>query len=181
MDTLIIGGRTFTGVTGIKATDDNSTVQTFTKGGGGGSEYTLLVSDEVTVNTTSTTLTTVKTITVPSVWTSAAIVYIQIRDKAGPRNGYFYGWDGYFINPNPSNDSTSNATNPLSNIYSYASTTFLRSTGHYGVCTSSTIPSDGTITIQSRYSSNNSRTIDGTFSIKIYLLKWPDNVSPFAR
>lgn len=37
MDTLIIGGRTFPGVTGIKATDDNSVVQTFTKGGGGSS------------------------------------------------------------------------------------------------------------------------------------------------
>lgn len=39
MDTLIIGGKTFTGVTGIKATDDNSTVQTFTKGGGGGNSW----------------------------------------------------------------------------------------------------------------------------------------------
>ena len=36
-DTLIIGGRTFTGVTGIKATDSSDVVQTFTKGGGGSS------------------------------------------------------------------------------------------------------------------------------------------------
>ena len=35
-DTLIIGGTTYTGVTGIKATDNNNIVQTFTKGGGGG-------------------------------------------------------------------------------------------------------------------------------------------------
>lgn len=34
-DTLIIGGKTYTGVTGIKATDDSDVVQTFTKGGGG--------------------------------------------------------------------------------------------------------------------------------------------------
>lgn len=35
-DTLIIGGRTYTGVAGFKATDDNGVVQTFTKDGGGG-------------------------------------------------------------------------------------------------------------------------------------------------
>lgn len=39
MDTLIIGGKTYTGVTGIKATDSSDVVQTFTKGGGGGLEY----------------------------------------------------------------------------------------------------------------------------------------------
>ena len=36
-DTLVIGGKTYTGVTGIKATDSSDVVQTFTKGGGGGS------------------------------------------------------------------------------------------------------------------------------------------------
>lgn len=38
-ESLRIFGVDYTGVTGIKATDDNDTVQTFTKGGGGGLEY----------------------------------------------------------------------------------------------------------------------------------------------
>lgn len=33
-DTLIIGGQTFTNVAGIKATDSNNMIQTFSKGGG---------------------------------------------------------------------------------------------------------------------------------------------------
>lgn len=38
-DTLIIGGQTYTNVAGIKATDSNSVIQTFSKGGGGASNY----------------------------------------------------------------------------------------------------------------------------------------------
>lgn len=93
-------------------------------GGGGGSSYTLLHSEEVTVSTTSTTVTNVKTIKLDTGWTAEDIIYIRIRDKAGKRNGYFYGSDNFVINAYAKNGQTGDYQNVLKHCWRYSNDTY---------------------------------------------------------
>ena len=151
---------------------------------GGGSSYTLLTTKEYTVNTTSTSATTLATISLgSSYFTSNKILYVKTRDKAGPRNGYFVASDVYFFNTNAANSSTSTMStvprviirkNASGTLYSYFSTT----TG-YGVYGWS-ISSSGDLIIQQRYSSNYSLTINGTYEVRVYMLDYaPTQGNPY--
>lgn len=149
------------------------------------SSYTLLGSHEFTVNTTSTSAASVGTFTVPTtVWTKDKAIYIRIRDKAGKRAGYFYGTDNWFINLNAQTGSTSAFSAGLRYIRRYSSSSVFgqyygSSTTGYGVYVYS-IAKNGTITIYSRYSSNYSLTINGTYVVEVYTLDLPGGTSPFA-
>ena len=136
---------------------------------GGGDGMTLLYSGEVTTSYNSTTASLVKTIeSLSGVWDIDAIIYVKIRDKAGKREGYFYGSDSFMIRIN--------TTSPMRNMY--RSAFYVNSDGtlgeyrnptnsSYGVYPNS-ISSNGNVDIYEKYSSTNSLTIDGTYSIKIY-------------
>lgn len=68
-----------------------------------GSSYVKLWEGDYTVSTTSTSAVSQPSISAPSsVWTSAKMIFIAVRDKVGKRAGYYYGGDGIFANPNPS-------------------------------------------------------------------------------
>lgn len=148
-----------------------------------GSAYTLVASEDFTVNTTSTTATEVGTVNLTAnEWTGDKIIYVKIRDKAGERNGYFLGSDAFIINVIAANNSTSTLSNfPRSIItryYSYA--TNLSTT--YGVYTSSIKYEDGIakVVISSAYNSGISRTINGTYNVSVYTLDYaPDQGNPF--
>lgn len=143
-------------------------------GGGGGSDYTLLASKEFEVSTTSTTAIDVGTVSAgAAAYDSSKIIYVRIRDKAGVRDGYFIENDSWFAN-----------------LYQYKSQTTLLSicgklsigegvvsSSAYGVYPYS-ISSDGTVTIKAKYSSSYG-TIDGTYVVEVYALKWPNDDSPF--
>lgn len=141
--------------------------------------YTKLAETEVTVNTTSSTVTTVATINIDpasDVWTSAHQIFISIRDKAGKRAGYFYGGDSIISNPLVG----SAITNIARNTYTYSSAgQFGVSAQGYGVYVYD-INRSGRIRIMSRYHQTYSLTIDGTYKIEVYALPYPDNVSPFV-
>lgn len=146
--------------------------------------YTKLVETEVAASTTSTTVTTIKEIDIApasDAWTSAYMIYIRIRDKAGKRNGYFYGSDAIFSNPHPANGSSTTAfAAPARNTY------MCDSNGNYtqNVSANGVFPYDinssGRIRIASRYNATSSLTINGTYKIEVYALPYPDNVSPFV-
>ena len=158
---------------------------------GGGSDYELIVSKEYNISTLSTTQQAIDTI-IPSqnIQTADKIVYVKIRDKAGKRNGYFYGSDQWFINLP--------AANGLQSLVAYAPRIIYgcKSTGKWDGATTGTfypassasaagviasvITGGGNINITARYSQNVSYTIDGTFVVEVYYLKWPNNVSPIA-
>lgn len=152
---------------------------------GGGSSYTLLHSEDISVNTTSTTVANVKTINgIANAWVSDAIIYIRIRDKAGPRNGYFYGSDNFVVNPNPKNGSTSSTyyQNVLKYTWRYNNNQYAVSTNTgtspYGVAVSQIGPGtsgSASITITRRYNSSNSLTINGTYSVEVYSVAPPTN------
>ena len=151
---------------------------------GGGSSYKLLASQEYTANTTSTSATVLGTISAGSAaWTSDDILYVRIRDKAGKRSGYFYGSDAWVTNINDANGVTTDISAIPKIAYSYNSNTwyqaFQATASGYGVYLAK-VASNGTITISTRYSSTSSRTINGTYLVEVFALKWPDNEKPFA-
>lgn len=150
--------------------------------GGGGGSYKLLASKEFTVSTSSSQESSVGTVTVDGGWTSDAIIYVKVRDKAGKRNGYFRGSDGFVINYYAANGTTSspNATRLVTGVNSGG--TFAQSTSSYGVYLSSYSKGTGdgvaTATIKAKYSSSYG-TINGTFLVEVYALSWPNDDSPF--
>lgn len=148
------------------------------------SSYILLGSDEVTVNTTNTSATFVLTMNLPAsdLWTSAKIIYVSVRGKAGKRQGYFYGSDCWFINPNPANNSaTTSMTGTRMAWYTYDANGLWSveiGTTWYGVFAYD-ITNDGRLRIRSRYNASSTLTINDTFEVKVYALAWPDG-TPFA-
>lgn len=151
-------------------------------GGGGGSSYTLLVSDEVTVNTSSGTATNVKTLTIPvsTIYTAQKIIYVKTRDKAGARTGYYFGTDAFFVNKNPVISTTATSISAFGVTYRYTTAganVRVERTNPYGVYGAS-INDQGVLTIKSCYNGNYTGTINGTYTIEVYALEWPGNVSP---
>lgn len=178
------------------AEDDNadgySSVTVNVSGGGGDSSYTLLNSSEVSAKTTSNSAKTVGTIAIgDSLYTANAIIYVKIRDKAGKRNGFFYGTDTYFVNSYAGNGMSQSLISVRPTIlYSFnanGKTKFSPTSGGYVFTNSSSsfgvyaanITGTGGITIQAKYNTNTG-TIDGTYIVDIYLLEWPDNSSPIS-
>lgn len=144
-----------------------------------GSSYVKIGEADFSASSSSTTATLVDSFTVdtPSeLWTSAKLIYVSIRDKAGKRNGYFYGTDTWFSNPVPINQGTANVfTVPARLIYACDSDgKMLVNSSNYGV-----YPYDvgrtGTIRIYVRYQSSYTLTINGTYHVEVYALSWPDS------
>lgn len=145
--------------------------------GGGGSDYELLAEEEFTVNTTSTSQTSIGTISFNAI-PRTTILYVSIRDKAGPRNGYFYGYDAWYM-LQPGTSSSNSAARMLYRLSSSGAWT--ATTASYGVYPYTYNPGNGTLTIYRRYNSTNSLTINGTFAVKVYGLKYPTGTSaPWA-
>ena len=144
------------------------------------SSYTLIHSEELVAdNITSTTAATFKTIQLGSeAYTSAAMIYVKVRDKAGPRNGYYYGNDAFYCNCYPVNGVTT-AINSVKLTYR------IESDGSFGFTDAGygfypyTIYSTGAFIIRRRYHSTYTLTFDGTYVLEVYKLQWPGNVSPF--
>lgn len=186
----------FTDVTGTTATasdvasgkvffaSDGTQTTGTASGGGGSSSWTLVASTSYQVSTTSTSNATVATWETgdSSIWTSDKIVYVRIRDTAGKRAGYFYGSDNFFINHYPANANTSSTSLNLCIKYvcRYTSDSeYGQTTSAYGVW-ADYIYSDGRIRIRSRYNSTYSLTINGTYSVQVYLLAPPTNAPIFT-
>lgn len=152
------------------------------------SSWTKVAETSYQVSTTSTSAETVDTWATghSELWTSDKIVYIRIRDTAGKRNGYFYGSDTFFMNMYPVSGSTATGTSNgvITNIWRVSSsetygTRYGYGTTGYGVF-AGTIYSDGRIDIRRRYNSTYSLTIDGTYSVQVYLLDPPTGAPIFT-
>ena len=175
------GTATFTETAGSQTFTENGTYDVTSlaqavvdvSGGGGGSSWELLASQDFTAETTSTSQTNIGTISCGSgAFVAGDFIYVRVRDKAGKRAGYFYGTDNFYANINAANGSTSafsvsakytHRVNSAGNYATYASNSA------YGVY-SLGISSSGNITIASKYSANNSLTINGTYAVEVYKL-----------
>lgn len=143
--------------------------------------YTIPVSlEDISANTTSTSATSLKSITgITGAWDNTCIIYVRIRDKAGPRSGHFYGTDNFYFGYQQANGSTSAGTNMARTLHRYTtSNTWAEYVGAYGVYCYD-INSSGRVRIYTRYNSSNTTTINGTYRVQIYKLTFPDGKSPF--
>lgn len=147
---------------------------------GGASPWTLVTEQDETISTTSTTATTAATIECgSSICTKDKIVWVHVRDKAGKRDGYFYGTDAFFINIDKANNDTSAPFSlPAAMSLRYSGSLYGGYSGTYGIYGYS-ISSTGQLIIRSRYNSTYSKTIDGTYNIKVYTLDLPAGTTLF--
>ena len=152
-----------------------------TNSGGGGSNWTLIKSGTLTVNTTSTSAGSAGTLECGSTaWTATDIIWVRIRGQSGKRSGYFYGSDAFFANYRAKNNSTTADSVPTVLYYRVDSGgTYTAASGSYGVYAYS-INTSGTLTIRRRYNSTNTLTINDTFDIDVYKLTLPSGKALFA-
>lgn len=142
--------------------------------GGSGYGYTKLAEDDVEVNTTSTTQTIVKTLSCGlSAYTTDKLLYVRIRDKAGKRNGYYFGSDSFYSNKGI---STANIRGVL--WYTVDSSGAVKVESSNAGIYPNYLYGNGNLDIAARYF-NSPGIINGTFHVEVYLLDWPDGVSPF--
>lgn len=147
---------------------------------GGGSSWELMGSKELTISTTSTSNTNQGDITCSGAYTKDAVIWVRIRDKAGAKAGYMFGTDTLFFNANKANSSTSTYSTKITNVIRYStSSQWGCYTGNYGVYGYS-ISNAGKILIYSRYNSNNTLTINGTYVIEVYKLSLPSGKTIFG-
>ena len=140
--------------------------------------YQLLATAEFTVNTTSTTATSIGTIALgSSFFTSNKIIYVKVRDKAGPRAGYFVGTDSYIFNFSAGSSATTTVTAKAILTHRKASggafTTYVAPSGTigYGVYPYS-LDSSGDLLIYRRYNSTYTPTLNGTYVVEVYTLDY---------
>lgn len=147
--------------------------------GGGGSSYTLLAETDFTVDTVSTSSIEVGTIACgSSAYTTDRLIYVRVRDKAGRRNGYYYGGDVFVAVPRTQNESNSQVHTAISSYVDDSGKNYAVG-GTYGILAKK-IDDEGNVYIAARYNANNTKTINGTFHVEVYRLSWPDGVSPYT-
>lgn len=184
---LVSGSQTITKNGTVDVKNLASVVVNVPSEGGGGvveSSWTKIAEKSYTVNTTSTSASTVETWATgdSSIWTSDKMIYVRVRNAAGKTKNAFYGSDNYFLNVYPKNASTGTSSLAVirhiicvdsNNIYS--ASRYVGTTG-YGIY-ADYIYSNGRIRIMKRYSSSYSATINGTFNVEVYLLDPPSGLT----
>lgn len=150
-------------------------------GGGGGdmSSYTLLGSKEVTVSTSSTTEIAVDDMSFTGSNLDGKILFATIRDKYGKKDSYFYGGDQIFKTDSSYGTISTNYGMRYIGTGNYGGVTISTGTTGYGVYIKSISVGSGTASIVAKYQSSSSKTINGTYIVKLYALEWPDNSCPF--
>lgn len=146
----------------------------------GTNSWTKLGETNITTASTSTSNANIGSVSCGSAAsTKDKIIYVRVRDTAGPRAGYFLGSDTFFVNTNKANGSTSAMSTAARLIHRYTtSSQYGAYSGTYGVYAYS-ITNAGTVNIYRRYNSTNSLTIDGTYHVEVYSLDYPDGESVF--
>lgn len=147
-----------------------------------GAAYTLIDSREVEINTTSTSQTSRALINIPAIYyDSDVILYVRIVDKAGPRDGYFYGSHNWIVQVDAKNGTSGGTSYVARCLYRYSGTKYTANTSAYGVYAYGTTHSTYTnqVDIYSRYNSTYSSTINGIFLIDTYALIPPSGKHMF--
>lgn len=158
-------------------------------GGGGGSSYTLLASQEFEVSTTSTSETSLGYFSSPDTTfhTKEHLIYVRVRDKAGRRNGYCYGGDYFFCDYTAINGADSLVSYRIGfNYYikddgTLNTSATIRGTemSSYGVYPAALTKNSG-FTMKAKWLTSTSGTIDGTYLVEAFFLDWPNGELPFG-
>lgn len=191
-DTTDTAGGTIRTITAVDISDTTATasdvasgkyfytasgVKTQGTGSGGGSNWTLLTTKNITLSTSSTTASDIDTInlTLSDYNDPQIILWIHIRDTEGKRAGYWYGHDAFVSNYSLA-DGSNNSFSIFGRVtYGVGSTgKYTGSASTYGIYpTKITYRSDDhVLTLSARYSSNYG-IIDSTYKVDIYKLTMP--------
>ena len=161
--------------------DGYSPVTVNVSGGGGASNFELLYETEQSFSITGTSEQLIFTApSIGNIFSSDFIIYVRIRDKAGRRDGYFFGTDAYFYNINAETGSTAEATGRLIYTFRMNGSTIGQTSSPYGVYAQG-ITADGNVRIYGRYNATGSRTVNGTYLIKVYKLTLPNGMTPYGN
>jgi len=161
--------------------------------GGGGSSWKHITHEEHAASGTSTSASNLCSIDLdPEVWTSTKAIYVMVRDLAGARADHFVGTDVVFLNPFPAiGRYSTTGSGMVAGVTTVMDDNGVFSTycgngsGLYGVYAYTLSKNSSTakycrLVIRKRYNATASRTIDGTYSIDVFILDFPDGYpSPF--
>lgn len=164
-------------VTGESDTNLSDAVHTLADGYGQGTSWTKIAETEHSFQITGTSIQNVFTWRTEqsNIWTSNKIIYIRIRDKAGPRIGYFYGSDTFFICRYPINNNSSGQTDFNNNETSVTFIDFdyegyvVNTTPKHGLYVNQ-LTTTGTIYFYGPDTTQHS-IINGTYTIELYTLE----------
>ena len=150
---------------------------------GGGSNWTKIASQEFTVNTTSTSNKSVGDIqlTLSDYNDKNTLLWVHVRDKAGKRNGYYYGSDTIFFHYQLANNNTNSLSIRPVMLFSVSGDAYSGAASAYGVFAYRLYytSTNHYVQIYSRYSSSYG-TINGTFVCDVYKLTLPTGMTLFA-
>ena len=152
-------------------------VMTTGTGSSGASNWTLLTSKEYTRSTTDTSQVRIENLelTLSDYNDKNIMLWVHIRDKAGKRNGYFYGHDAIFLSYGLANNSTGNiTTKPFVTYYTNSSGAYAGGSASYGVYARGLYYTSDNhyVEIYERYNSGYG-TINGTYKVEVYKLTIP--------
>lgn len=142
-------------------------------GGGGGEGLTLLASEEVTIETASSSAVVVKEIPVnESDYLGTKLLLVLIYDKAGFSAGHFYSTINLIEYPTIQDKPVVNY-----GVYLNASRYYTGWASTGGVYISSVTRSSGvsTLKISSKQSSSTGTVTGSTYAIKVYAVDVPSN------
>ena len=130
---------------------------------------------EVDCTTESSTETVIGNFDVSGCWTHDKIILVSIRDKAGPRTGYFYGADTIIANP-PIEGAT--AFTAMSAILYRDIDGVIKTTNANAGVYASYVNNQDKLRISVKANSS-SYTVDGTFVVNVYAIDFIDGSKPY--
>lgn len=137
-------------------------------GGGGGGAFELLASESFTVQYSSTTSSKIGTINFDnSNITTNSLIIVHTYDAAGKRAGYFYDncvFAMVYDDSQPAMLSLGHQTRSVD-----ASGNLNASEYSMGVYATNISAKSGYVTIYAKYNSSSSKTIDGTYNVRVYV------------
>ena len=189
----LTGAQTIKGDVNLVAGNIKNGVSIFGVSGSyqGGGGWELIDSRDVDISTTSTSEIIAATYTISHTFSTTDDIYVLVvMDKAGQRSGYLTAEYSFsFPEPNTSGSFQDKRKFYLGWIVKRESATYYSSAGYYGKNNGSWVgiycqgleQSDGTTTVNigAKYSSSNTKTINGTYNIRLYRLPFPQNGNPF--
>lgn len=156
--------------------------QTFNGGGSSDEDdnsYELLYSGEIAYSTDSTSVIDAFTIIIPepNKIIEGKMLYIKIRDKAGPRGDYYLGTDSFVPNPLEFESSTISSTNMYYHYTIKVPPLISENSSSYGIFPKTLNRQTGELAFSARYSRMTTGTINGTYLIEVYLINWPFGIN----
>lgn len=131
-----------------------------------------LMDESLSISTTNTSIANVKKFNIDNSLLAGKAVHIRIYDEAGVRTNYFYSFDCVVVLDAAGQYKLLSSIQTRDSDGTYTATLYSPSSSQYGVYGELINKGDGTtnILIQKRYHSSNSKTVNGTYRILVFLL-----------